>query len=623
MSGAVYGARCATTGTLTLSPGPGSRAALPGCRTRTCCRRRKHNMIYKLLPGTCALTAVTLLWLLLVFAPARGLDITDDSYYILWAEQPQNVSVSVSAFGFYTGTVLDAAGGGIADFRRLGALILAAAFVLFALTVTRVGAAAAPPHRRGLQRALVFGVVLSGGLAHYSWYWLLSPSYNWLNLLGVLAVGTGLLRWLTRAPQAGLHTAIDGLLVAFGGVLCFAAKPPSAALLGVGVCAIAGGAKPGAVRFVLVCSALAAVGLAIHILVLFPGFADYLALMQEALHRSVMIGTKKSPGETAVLYASEFGVVYGCGLLAAAAVLAAERWWSRAVRALFVLIAAAAAWHLAAEPAARGPEILHFCTAWAVAYPLLGGLMARLGGTVTVAGVADADGRRAARRLWWALFLLPLAYAFGSSNPPMRMMGGASGLTCALLLFSVQASYRGNRQVRLQAAAAAVCLVVIVAMTHAATASPYRLTASMLAQQVPVTLEFRTDELLTDEATAAYINDLQQLARQHGWRRGNMLIDLTGATPGASLILGAQVPGAAWLIGGYAGSQEYIARVLGSQEGAVLATAWLLLAPDGRRRHDPVVLQELGLEFPAGYRRIGTVTTAHRAELQELWQPIQ
>jgi hypothetical protein len=111
------------------------------------------------------------------------------------------------------------------------------------------------------------------------------------------------------------------------------------------------------------------------------------------------------------------------------------------------------------------------------------------------------------------------------------------------------------------------------------------------------------------------------MAGNAGWEKGMALIDMTGGTPGASVILGSRVLGRPWLIGGYSNSREYVKTILSRMPRSMLKAAWVLEAPQGERSIPIAVLNELHLDFPGAYKKVGTLKTGHRNEEQVLWRP--
>jgi hypothetical protein len=149
---------------------------------------------------------------------------------------------------------------------------------------------------------------------------------------------------------------------------------------------------------------------------------------------------------------------------------------------------------------------------------------------------------------------------------------------------------------------------------------PYRLTSNIAKQVEEVSL---LGGLSVDIKTKHYIEGLEKISNSNKLKNEKIsLIDMTGGTPGANVILNAEFFGHQWLIGAYKGSNQMLERILKPYQNTIkLKNAWILLAPDGARKLDLNILNNIGLDFPNSYIKIGTVKTAHRHEVQELWKP--
>ena len=124
----------------------------------------------------------------LLYHANLGIDITDEGYYLgnaAWAGQGL---LAVSNFGHYTGLLYHLVGGDIGWFRGLGMVLLVAASAYFVQSIHGywLKVAALPLGRnRATLNYSVFGALV---LTYYFW-WLPSPSYNWLALLCCLLTG--------------------------------------------------------------------------------------------------------------------------------------------------------------------------------------------------------------------------------------------------------------------------------------------------------------------------------------------------------------------------------------------------------------------------------------------------
>jgi len=158
-------------------------------------------------------------------------------------------------------------------------------------------------------------------------------------------------------------------------------------------------------------------------------------------------------------------------------------------------------------------------------------------------------------------------------------------------------------------------------VVFAAASNPYRLLGSVFEQTELVTFVGVETVVAVDPATAAWVSGIKAAAERNNWQTGTLLIDLTGGTPGAAVVLTAQPPTTSWLVGGYKGSDEYVRYALSQVDLRSLKSAWVLTAPGGLRSVSEEVLASVELPFPEGYILAGQMRTGHRDELQYLWKP--
>lgn len=129
-------------------------------------------------------------------------------------------------------------------------------------------------------------------------------------------------------------------------------------------------------------------------------------------------------------------------------------------------------------------------------------------------------------------------------------------------------------------------------------------------------------KLYVDAKSQKYINDLKELALKYKFEKTGYLLDLTGSSPGANVIINGKFFSSPWLIGGYKGSNNYSYEVLKKFVNTKeLNNAWLLIAPNGKRRLDLSNLIKLGLNFPSEYKMVGSLKTSYNNEYQEVWIP--
>jgi hypothetical protein len=243
---------------------------------------------------------------------------------------------------------------------------------------------------------------------------------------------------------------------------------------------------------------------------------------------------------------------------------------------------------------------------WSGAAPL--GVLA----AVLVSSRAGALGRASVRTwiLIAAIAAMPWVYAFGTSNNYWITASHAGFLWTIAALMALRMG--GNRSpLRLSALLTLVAGVQLVAalVVSGAADMPYRQTTSLRSMHTEVTIGRDHARLDVGEDSGAYLMTLQSGARDHGFQPGTPLLDLTGRSPGVVFALGGRAIGQAWMIGGYAGSVPLARTTLSRVPCEVIARAWILDEPGGRRHIPTRVMMPSGADVETDY---DTVTRARK-----------
>jgi len=601
---------------------------------------KKVSPTLKYIPVAGSTAAFIFLIFLLFLNASHGFDITDESFYLLWARQPDRVLASVTQFGFFTSPLYILSGKNVAIFRILGIILLLGASLLFACSLDKYWLGYTGKISLRAQRHTLIPI-LNSVLAYYG-YWLLTPSYNWLALLSVLLCGAGLLDVTAKRPADNkqityLRLLLNGLLVGVGGGIAFMAKPTTAIMLAAVTLYWLLIHPRCRYRFFFIIIALltACFILLFQAVVLQGGLSHYYSQLTTAIDVTktlgaghslpqafdhVFISIKSLPSRIASV-ASHWILLTPLFLFAAprdkkkqeSLVINRLFFWALP---LFFLITCYRLWHIG-QYSSKG---LGF---YGISLLLVTMSFAILMGFVLKKG-NHAD-MPVFRLLTLCFFLIVLtgAYAFGSANDFIYQMSGALVFLVAALLYVavwISHTFKNDFFVNIVSLTSvfAVSFVIVSGFNH-----PYRLPTKINAQNIRVTLLGSNGFLYVDRITAKYINELKSIALREGWKPGTTLIDLTGATPGAAVILNGKFVGFPWLVGGYPGSELFAKRMIEMAPKAEQRSAWILTAPTGIRKNIQNVLLELGLNFPGNYKAVGKMKTGHRRETQILWKPIK
>lgn len=176
-------------------------------------------------------TLVTLVWLLV--HSRYGIDLTDESFYLIWMANPWIYSVSVTQFGFIYHPLHLLFQGDITLLRQANILIIFGLAWVLCVVFFR---ATLDTHQqtlswRSLPILALATVTATCSLIYFCPYgWLATPSYNSLVFQALLLASIGL---LLAEKTVSLVSIAGWILIGVGGWLAFMAKPTSAAALGL------------------------------------------------------------------------------------------------------------------------------------------------------------------------------------------------------------------------------------------------------------------------------------------------------------------------------------------------------------------------------------------------------
>lgn len=558
----------------------------------------------------------------------HGFDITDESFYLLSAQFPADVQASFFRYGFYTGLLYQLGGESVVALRSIGIVLLLLASFILSLTLFRQSQQNEPS-------PLVLQLATVGASLVYYNYWLLTPSYNWLALVGLLLAGSGMFSALSCARE----NPLPGIAVGVSGALCFVAKPSVAAALAlIYLLWVALHHRDIAWLRTTVISALSAsAALLLHSYLLEGGVQAY----ADRVTAGVRLGEQLGAGhvlsvvltkswldisslprliQAKVPWSLGLAAIGGCLVYIVERVAGLSSKWRLGYAVAVPIACWLELWQGNSWVGGSGYGNKLGLSALSFLLPcLIAGLVCRF------MQPSGGDHSPLSKRL--SLLTIPLicvlfagAFAFGSNNGLLRQSSLAFVFYAAAILHCGRSLSLSSNSNAPQNIVSALVLLSSLLVSYSALDKPYRSALPITAQTSAFDLRGR-DTLITDPDTAAYANELMRIADRHHWHSGNYLIDLTGGSPGALVILGARFITIPWLAGGYKGSNDFVTAALGEAEPANLSNAWVLVAPSGRRSVDNQVLQKLGLDFPASYIEVGELVSGHRSEAQVLYRP--
>jgi hypothetical protein len=190
---------------------------------------------YSLYPAICAVTASVAALCIVVWGLGRGIDLTDEGFYLNSISLPYLYDATYSQFGFILHPIYVLVNGDLILFRLAGLVPLMLAAIFFVSTVLRV-----PLIRPALPKTARLVLVVTGSCAVLLAYsqWIPTPNYNLLNLFGVLLIFNGWLQIFIASEQVASpawHRAGAIVVFALGFMIVALVKPTTAAILAIGL----------------------------------------------------------------------------------------------------------------------------------------------------------------------------------------------------------------------------------------------------------------------------------------------------------------------------------------------------------------------------------------------------
>jgi hypothetical protein len=555
-----------------------------------------------------------------------GIDLTDESFYLVWLSNPFNYSVSVTQFGFIYHPLYQLFDGNIAELRQTNILIT----FLLAWILSNIFLKTVYGNKclNNANRIIIAGAIATASLVFLS-NWIPAPSYNSLTLQALLVASIGLLlsdNKVSRASLAGWS------LIGIGGWLAFMAKPTTASALGLcsGLYLLA--ARKFSLRLLLI-PLVTAFGLVIVTALTIDGsiiaFANRLIDGLETARTLLgcyFVAPLFRLDDFQLSERAKYFLAFGTAIIGSAAYLSQSKNKATAhggtiLSLAFALTSMALVFGVTHKTINAG--CFQVLLLWAVplAAFMVGFALYRFKGLLQIS------------RYKWTLSLsflvFPYLYAFGTSNN-YWLMSSHSGIfwvLSSLVLLSPGAFDRKFPKLLLSLSLA-VQLVTVV-LIHAGIEAPYRQPQALHKNNYKLDIRKAGSTLILPDGFGQYFSAAINTTRIAGFQEGMPMIDLTGQSPGILYAIGASNIGTPWTLGGYPGSDKFAVEALNRVSCEELSIAWLLVEPEGPRKISKDILSRFGADLHKDFEVIGTIRTAEgaggyqEARLQQVLKPVR
>ena len=443
---------------------------------------------------------------MLVYGSGRGLDLTDEIFYLIWAGNPKAYALVYQPFGYLLHPLYHLAGGDLQAYRLAGFTIAAGS-----------GAFAGHSLGRAVRSASQFTLYGAASALTIFFPWIITPSYNSAANIGALLMTGGV---LTMIEGSRSHRVAGVLATAAG--LCIAAfsKPPLCVLAGAAIVLAAIVSRKARTSF------LASVVIGAAATMLFIAPAEIPGLLRRIIVTQHVLALPNTPLALPAKVVRDWLAVPLP--LTIAAVSAASGFVMRRSR-----------WHQVPGYAAILLSLYYIGTI--VPDAIDGSIPDFLGLAVMTmaAGYAAVVQHEVhANRLALALlFAAPVCVGLGTFNNQWFQLNFSMAFPF-LALFALALS---DPLAWRRFAAEALALVGPVLVLLLASWAPYSLPASIFDQQDAIQPPLAHGTILVDEETADFVRSTRGLGR------GALLVDLSGTGPGVAAVLGAHAPVLPWL----------------------------------------------------------------------------
>jgi len=517
-----------------------------------------------------AAVGIAALWFVLerVLGNSRGLDLSDEGLYLLAADPPSLQAAWGFPFGWHTRPLFWLVGHDISAFRTLGAVILVICSAWLGWAAARVMTRQAPQNWRTPARWFIFisaAVSAIGSLLYYS-SMLRTPSYNWLNIAGILISSATALVLLNRERGPQRSKLTPALLAACSSAalfVTFPAKPTTLPLMLVltSLLLLIASSWRVAARWAIWNVVLMPVWLLLALVThLWP--TDFTRIFKLALQMPAPdpLQTSSSAVQASLLLPRDIAAGFAdiadrpalmlmVGVVLLAIPVIARRTWLL-VRLSGFGISALAALAVSGVPIpvlnptgqALGLAHAPLTTASIIVF-----VSALLLGSRLESRSSAAEGETSHdQRIRWVIVgfiaLLPFIFSFGSGNGIYPQAAVASGLTFLAAVLCIARPRISRQHVLLAFAVLAATAVFASAAIASGWRYPYR-AAPLADQQIATAVGSHGAQLLLDPALASTIAGLREQGDAAGWQPGTPLVDVSYTwNPALAYALSAKVP---------------------------------------------------------------------------------
>lgn len=524
--------------------------------------------------------------LLFVISSNRGLDLSDESYYLLNYLNWRELSATSTFFGAYLELPFRVLGRNLAAIRIFGLVVLCACTAIFFHGLVKLSQQITGDIVKDYSVNLI--AVIAACFLYYSFYFTLrAPSYNLISLSCILSA-TGILFYFLCSGDSStrrtLAPMLYGLVIS---ILVFTKATTGAALILLHFVFLLIYGNRGFVYLVRDFLPLAALGAGINITLLsviaphwFDMMINGVSLGNTLDHRNQLVPASLFIWGQHLLKDFLNNWFYYVGFLIINGIVFTSPfskykyfggWW------LLIAIAAAVLMFVTQRPVATWVSVLSllYFGMWCADY------LSRDSNSITRNDYFMFS-------LWVFLILMTLAFSIGTNVPLVRHSAMSVVLPLAGMLLMLNrlriVEIMSEFQHRLALVSLCMLALAFQVMPWVDKKYTYRLHTPLNSQNEPIDIPGAVGTVLVDKQTATQLKVFVDMLKSSGFRRGMQIMDLTGDNPGLVYLAGGKPLGVAWILGGYKGSDIVFRKITQLAGSERVKCSWLLTSDDSQRR---------------------------------------
>jgi hypothetical protein len=534
-----------------------------------------------------------------------GIDITDEGYHLVSIANPLSYSGTVSQSGLLYYPIYHFLGGDLVLFRLFNlALIVSLSYALFYRCFSSSYKTNFP-----IGMILISACLSASALLFLS-IWQPTPSYNTLNEIFLLLLAHAFLSF----DRSTGKNILPWLFVGIIGALLFVVKATTALAAGLIFLFYVTVAKKLHWRG-LILAGLSALAVVFIVAIVMDGsISGYIGRIQSGLAAGkVLLGN--SWGSLSMIWRGRLNIdqhlLVSIVTLALYILITAQlyssasrkiAWFGGLLLLVLVLFVLGVAGNVFVSPIENVRATSRIFLAFSI---MLAGVL-----LFCINLLRSSNWHVCGASVWLiiSMCLLPYAFALGSYSNYFYVALKAGVFFFVAIILLISKHEFAKAQYRQAVVLSLATILVLVLLIDKSIDAPHRQPQGRLAFDSSLSgLEVHGDRLRLPRQTLDYLSSINSLAKSNGFQNGDSIIDLSGASPGTIMAIGAKNLASAWMIGGYAGSESRAIASLANTSVEAVEQAWVLTEPGGKRSLNRFVLDSVGRDLEKDYVLVGKV----------------